>query len=119
MGGTIRRRVVSAVVTVLGVLVALGHIVFGLANFQPSFPKLEGVASITAGLAILASLVIAVRSTHRALWTACLGTLPPVAWFAYAVPVEGSSDPIFLWVSLVIPTGTGLAALTLGRRRRL
>ena len=116
---TIRRDVVLAVVTVPVLLLALGHIVFGIANFQPTFPKLEGVASITAGLALLASLVIAVRSTNWALLTACLGTLPLVAWFAYAVPVEGSSSPSFFWVSLIIPTGTGLAALTLRRKRRL
>ncbi len=96
---------------------AVGHIVFGLANFQPGFPRLEGVASITAGLALLASLVIAVRSMYWALLTACLGSLPLVGWFAYAVPIEESSDPTFFWVSLVIPATSGLAALTLRRVR--
>ncbi len=110
-------RYVALAVTAVGVLfLAGGHIVFGLANFQPGFPKLEGVASITAGLALLASLVVAVRSMYWALLTACLGSLPLVGWFAYAVPIEGSSDPSFFWASLVIPTASGLAALTWRRR---
>ena len=108
-----------AVVTVPVLLLALGHIAFGIANFQPTFPKLEGVASITAGLALLASLVIAVRSMYWALVTACYGTMPLAAWFAYAVPIDGSSDPGFFWASLIIPSGTGLAALTLRRKRRI
>jgi hypothetical protein len=112
------RRYVALAVAAVGVLfLAGGHIVFGLANFQPGFPKPEGVASITAGLALLASLVIAVRSMYWALLTACLGSLPLVGWFAYAVPVEGSSDPSFFWASLVTPTASGLAALTWRRNR--
>jgi hypothetical protein len=92
-------------------------LLFGLTNFQPGFPKMEGVAAITAGLAVLASLALATRSMYRALLTAFLGSLPLVAWFAYAVPVEGSSDPIFFWASLLLPTTTGLSALILRRRR--
>lgn len=98
-------------------LLAFLHIAFGLANFQPGFPRLEGLAAITAGLALFASLALARRSMFRALLTACLGTLPLVVWFGYAVPVKGSSDPGFFWASLVIPTGTGLAALILRQRR--
>ncbi len=112
------RRYVALAVAAVGVLVlALGHVVFGLANFQPGFPKLEGVASIIAGLALLASLIIAVRSMYWALVTACLGTLPLVGWFAYAVPIAESSDPAFFWASLVIPTTSGAAALGLRRKR--
>ena len=101
----------------LAVPTGLIHILFGLANFQPGFPKLEGVAAITAGLAILASLAVARRSVYRALLTAFFGTLPLLVWFAYAVPVERSSDPVFFWASLVLPTGTGLSVLILSRRR--
>ena len=100
---------------VLGVSLGLLHINFGLTNFQPGFPKIEGVAAMTAGLALLVSLALARRSVHRALLTAFFGTLPLVAWFAYAVPVEGSSDPIFFWVSLVLPTATGVSLLILPR----
>jgi hypothetical protein len=114
--GSIRRYVVLAVSVVGVVLLAIGHILFGLTNFQPGFPKLEGAASMTAGLALLASLIIAMRSMYRALVTACLGTLPLVGWFAYAVPIEKSSDPAFFWASLITPAATGLAAL--GWRRR-
>lgn len=65
------RRYVALAVAPAGVFfLAVGHLVFGLANFQPGFPRLEGVASITAGLALLASLVIAVRSMYWALLTA-------------------------------------------------
>ena len=64
-----------------------------------------------------ASLILARRSTYWALVTACLGMLPLVAWFAYAVPVEQSSDPPFFWASLVVPVETGSAALVLRHRR--
>lgn len=115
---SIRRYVALAGAAVGVSFLAGGHIVFGLTNFQPGFPKLEGVASMTAGLALLASLVIAVRSMYWAPLTACLGSLPLVGWFAYAVPIEGSSDPIFFWASLAIPTASGLAALIWRRNRR-
>jgi peptidoglycan/LPS O-acetylase OafA/YrhL len=115
--GSSAGRVVITVASLAVILLALMHIVFGLANFQPGFPKLEGLTSITAGLALLASLILARRSMYRALVTACLGTLPLVAWFGYAVPVEGSSDPVSFWASLVVPTGTGLAAVVLRHRR--
>lgn len=115
MGRSPAGRLMTLVVVALGTLVGLFHIGFGLANFQPGFPKLEGVAAITAGLAILASLAVARRSMSRALLTAFLGTLPLVAWFAYAVPVERSSDPMFFWASLVLPTTTGLSLLVLRR----
>ena len=116
-GASVRRTL--RVLLVLGVL-ALGllHVVFGLANFQPGFPELEGVAAITAGLALLASPVVARRSLDAALLTVLLGALPLVAWFAYAVPVEGSSGPGFFWASLAVPTTAGLAALVSRRRRR-
>jgi len=114
---SIRRYVALAVAPAGVFFLAVRHIVFGLANFQPGFPRLEGVASITAGLALLASLVIAVRSMYWALLTACLGSLPLVGWFAYAVPLEEPSDPAFFWLSLVIPATSGLAALTLRRVR--
>ena len=106
-------------VLALGVL-ALGllHILFGLANFQPGFPKLEGVAAITGGLALLASLALARHSMYRAFFTAFIGTLPLVAWFSYAVPIERSSGPVFFWASLVVPTIAGLAAPLLRRRGR-
>jgi hypothetical protein len=117
LGGSIGRALVltMALVAVLGV--ALLHVLFGVANFQPGFPKLEGIAAIIAGVALLASAVMARRSMYRALLTACVGTLPLVAWFAYAVPLEGSSDPAYFWVSLIIPITTGSAAWALRRRR--
>ena len=74
------------------------------------------MAAIVAGVAVLASLVVARRSIRRALLTAFVGSLPLVAWFAYAVPIAGSSDPIFFWASLVLPGLTGLALLILRRR---
>ncbi len=76
-------------------LVALGHVLFGLANFQPGFPKLEGIAALTAGAMLLASLVVARWSVYGALLTACFGTTPLSVWFAYAVPIERSSSPGF------------------------
>ncbi len=100
-------------------MLAVAHVAFGLANFQPGFPVLEGFAAIAAGLALLGSAFLVWRSMYLALVTACLGTLPLVVWFAYAVPVEGSSDAAFFWASLVIPIASGSAALLLRRRRTL
>ena len=117
MGTTSRTR--RALRTVLaGAVLALGllHLVFGAANFQPGFPKLEGVAAIIAGLALLVAPVVGRRSPESGLMTVLLGTLPLVAWFAYAVPVEGSSGPGFFWASLVVPTTAGLAALVIRSR---
>ena len=116
-----RRSVPRALeaVLILGVL-ALGllHVSFGMTNFQPGFPKLEGVAAIMAGLALLASPFVARRSLHAALLTVLFGSLPLVAWFSYAVPVQGSSGPQFFWASLVVPATAGLAAVVSRRRSR-
>ena len=112
----IRRYVVLAVSVVGIALLAVGHLLFGLANFQPGFPKLEGVTAMAAGLALLASLIIARRSMYRALKAACLGTLPLVGWFAYAVTIEESSDPVYFFASLITPATADLAALTVRRR---
>ncbi len=99
-----------------GPALGLLHLAFGLANFQPGFPKLEGMATITGGLALLTSLALARHSMYRASLTAFFGTLPLVAWFSYAVPIERSSGPVFFWASLVVTTIAGLAALRLRRR---
>lgn len=40
--GSSAGRVVITVASLAVILLALMHIVFGLANFQPGFPKLEG-----------------------------------------------------------------------------
>ena len=102
----------------LGVLVlAAFHILFGIANFQPGFPKLEGVAAILAGVALLAALLLARRSLPRALGIAFVGALPLVAWFAYAVTIDKSSGPQFFWASLLLPTVTGIAVIIIRRRR--
>ena len=61
-------------------------------------------------------MIIARGSMYRALVTACLGTLPLVVWFAYAVTVEGSSDPGYFFASLITPAAAGLAALAWKRR---
>ena len=98
-------------------LLALGYIAFGLANFQPTFPIAEGIAAVAGGLALIAGLVIAQRSMYWALLTAALGTLPLAAWFAYAVPVEGSSGLEFFWASLIVPAFSGLGAFALRRSR--
>ena len=97
---------------------ALGgaHLAFATANFQPGFPKLEGVAAFIAGAALFASTIMARRSLHLGFLTALFGTLPLVAWFAYAVPVQGSSDPHFFWLSLIVPTAAGVGALATRRR---
>lgn len=94
-------------VAVLGV----GHIAFGFANFQPGFPKAEGVASLVAGAGLLAAIVVGRWSLHRAFVTALLSTLPLVAWFAYAVPVEKSSTPNLLVLSLIIPALAAAGAI--------
>lgn len=106
-----------AILWLVGLPVALLYILFGIANLQPGYPKLEALAAIIGGLALLTSLVMAWGSVYRALLTACLGTLPLAAWFAYAVPMERSSDPQFFWFSLIIPTFTGLSVFVLWRRR--
>lgn len=105
-----------ALVALAVCVLAFGHIVFGLANFRPGYPAGEGVAAIVAGLALLAGLTMAGRCLFAALMTACVGTLPLVAWFAYAVPVQGSSTPTFLWLSLILPVVTGMSALVVRRR---
>ena len=97
-------------------LVAALLIVFGWTNLQPGFPKLEAAASITAGVALLASLFVARRSMLWACLTACLGTLPLVAWFVYAVTIPKSSDPVFLFLSLIVPAAAGLGAILTLRR---
>ena len=94
----------------VGLPVALLYVLFGIANLQPGYPKLEALAAIIGGLALLASLLIAWRSVYQALLTACLGTPPLAVWYAYAVPIERSSDPQFFWFSLIIPTFAGLSA---------
>jgi hypothetical protein len=106
-----------AILWLVGLPVAVLYILFGIANLQPGYPKLEALAAIIGGLALLTSLVMAWGSVYRALLTACLGTLPLAAWFAYAVPIERSSDPQFFWFSLIIPTFTGLSVFVLWRRR--
>ena len=104
-------------VLTLGVLVlAAFHILFGFANFRPAFPELEGVAAILAGVALPVALLLARRSVPRALSIAFVGTLPLVAWFAYAVTIEKSSGPQFFRASLVLPTVTGTALVILRRR---
>ena len=110
------RWVGIALVALVVSVLAVGHIVFGLGNFRPGYPVGEGVTSIIAGVALLAGLAVSRRSIFAALTTACLGTLPLVGWFAYAVPVQGSSTPIFLWLSLVVPVVTGVSALLVRRR---
>ncbi len=113
----VARYAVMSVAVVTAFVLGVGHIVFGLGNFRPGFPKGEGVASLVAGAALLASLIVARRSIYNALLTAWLGTLPLVAWFAYAVPLERSSDPVFLWMSLIVPTIAGAGALIARQRR--
>ena len=115
---SVGRAVAVALIVLVVAVLALGHIVFGLGNFRPGYPRGEGVASLIAGAALLASPLIALRSIFAALVTACLGTLPLVAWFAYAVPVEGSSSATFLWLSLILPVTTGLSAFLFRRRSR-
>ena len=110
------RFVGIAAVALVCCVLALGHIVFGLGNFRPSYPVGEGIASIVAGVALIAALTMTRRSLLAALTTACLGTLPLVAWFAYAVPVQGSSTATLLWLSLILPVVTGGAALVVRRR---
>ena len=110
------RSISVAVVALVACVLALGHIVFGLGNFRPGYPVVEGVTSIIAGVALLAALIAARRSISAALITACLGTLPLVGWFAYAVPVQGSSTPTLLLLSLIVPAVTGGGALVLRRR---
>ena len=110
-------RLAYAFLALLVLLVATLLIVFGLTNLQPGFPKLEAAASLTAGGALLASLFIARRSMLWACLTALLGALPLVAWFVYAVAVPKSSDPVFLFLSLVVPTAAGLGAMLTARRR--
>ncbi len=83
------------------VIVGTGYLFFGLANFQPGFPKIEGVASLVAGAGLLASVVIAKYSLQAAFLTVLLATLPLVAWFAFSIPVQQSSSPHFFWLSLV------------------
>ena len=103
-------------VALVGCCLAVGHIVFGLGNFRPGYPVGEGVTAIIAGLALLAALVMARRSVFAALMMACLGTLPLFVWFAYAVPVQGSSTPTFLWLSSILPATTGIGALAVRHR---
>jgi hypothetical protein len=103
-------------VTVGVLALAVLHILFGIANFQPGFPKLEGVAAIVAGVALLASLPLARRSMRWAFTVAFFGSLPLVAWFAYAVTIEKSSGPVFFWGSLVLPAVTGTAMIVLRHR---
>lgn len=105
------RRLASALGAIAVAVLGLGHISFGLTNFQPGFPVAEGVTSLIAGVGLLAALVVARWSLHRAFLTALLTTLPLVGWFAYAVPVQGSSDPVFLVASLVIPTLAAIGAI--------
>jgi hypothetical protein len=113
---SIRRYVVLPLSVVGVVLLAVGHLLFGPGELPAGVPGLEGVTAMTAGLALLASLVIARRSMYRALVNACLGTLPLVGWFAYAVTIDESSDPVYFFASLITPATAGLAALTLRRR---
>lgn len=119
IGPTTVRYAVRTIVAAAVVVLALGHILFGLTNFQPGFPWLEGAVAVLAGLALLASLVASRFSVRAALWIALLGTLPLVAWFAYAVPVDGSSDPQFLVVSLIVPAAAGTALLLDAGHRRV
>ena len=104
------------VVTLGVLLLAAFHVLFGIANFQPGFPKLEGVAAILAGGTLLAALPLARRSLRRAFGVAFVGTLPLVSWFAYAVTIEKSSGPQFFWASLLLPIITGIALIVLRRR---
>ena len=117
-----RTRVKKAMVNTAAGLIVLGlavvHVLFGIANFQPGFSEVEGVAAILGGLALILALAVARRSLFAAMVTACVGTTPLAAWFAYAVPVERSSDPPFFWASLMVPVFTGVAALLLRRRHR-
>ncbi|MFP5372601.1 MAG: hypothetical protein ACLGI3_17905, partial [Actinomycetes bacterium] len=57
-------------------VLAAFHILFGVANFRPGFPELEGVAATVAGVALLAALLLARRSLSRAFGIAFVGTLP-------------------------------------------
>ena len=109
-------RLANVLLALIVLLVAAVHIVFGLANLQPGFPKLEAAAAVTAGVALLASLFVARRSMLGACLTACIGTLPLVAWFIYAVTIPKSSDRVFLCLSLIIPTAAGLGAILTARR---
>src|SRR5215207_1409974 len=92
---SVRQALVLTVVGLAVLSIALLHIVFGIANFQPGFPKLEGVAAIIAGASLLTLLLLARRSVHRALLTACLGTIPLAVRFAYAVPSNDPRIPYF------------------------
>jgi hypothetical protein len=113
-------RQLALVLLMLAILaLAVLHILFGIANFYPGFSKIEGVAAMLGGVALIAAIPMARLSVEKALLTACVGTVPLSLWFAYAVPVEGSSGPQFFWVSLIVPVSTGLVALAMRRRRKL
>lgn len=113
-----RRRTLSGALSATALVLGLGHVLFGLGNFRPGYPLLEGVAAVVAGVSLLVAAVLVWRSVRRALLTAALGTLPLVAWFLYGVGVEGSSDPVFIGLSLVVPSVAGAAYRALERRRR-
>jgi hypothetical protein len=96
------------VVLAVSVLAFL-HIAVGLANFQPGYPKLEGVAAIIAGMALFSVADLGVEvcisgsrdrmPRHFALGRMVLLGRPRL------------SRGHLIWASLVIPASTGLAAL--------
>jgi hypothetical protein len=102
---------------------ALFHFAFALANFglaaddEPllTVPLGEGVLAALAAVALaVGAILLAKRRIEPAAWVALAGTAPLAVFFAFTVPEY--SDPIFLFVSLVIPA---LAATTAAAARRL
>ena len=102
---------------VVGMLAAF-HLVFALTNFGLaaeddtvlSAPLGEGVLAVVAAVALAAAAaLLAKRRLYRAAVVALAGTAPLPVFFAFTVPEH--SDPISLFLSLLVPgAATALAA---------
>ncbi len=111
------RKAVRLLMALFIIFLGFGHLAFSMANFQPGYPKLEGVTALVAGLALISSVFVARHSAFAALITVFVGTVPLFLWFTYAVPEV--SDPVFLYQSAVLPIISATGALLLWRRNKI